>query len=120
MLVNALLVGRSSRAWPDKVFLIARIGLLLAVRQESEGHCDVYLKKGAEHLPNGVQIGYLIGTFSKPIPNAGKRTEGRAKWALLTDFNEVYDDDCVWAIVHRDTIVLNERPLVRRCHPNRP
>ena len=31
VLVTALLVGRSSRAWPDKVSLIARIGLLLAV-----------------------------------------------------------------------------------------
>lgn len=30
---------------------------------------------------------------------------------VLVDFNEVYDDKFIWAVVHRDTVTADERSL---------
>lgn len=43
------------------------------LRQNTDGHCNVYLSRGREHLPNGIEIARLVATFSRPMPNAGQQ-----------------------------------------------
>lgn len=48
-------------------------------RQDMDGHCSVYLSRGREHLPNGIEIARLVSAFSKPMPNAGQKRQGSEK-----------------------------------------
>jgi hypothetical protein len=50
-------------------------------RRDTDGHCSLYLTRGLDHQPNGIEIAKLIQAFSKPIPNAGQkqRREGRRR-----------------------------------------
>jgi len=43
-------------------------------RQDSDGHCSVYLARGRQHVPNGVELARFGQAFGAPIPNAGQRT----------------------------------------------
>lgn len=42
-------------------------------RQHLDGHCSVYLSRGRDHLPHGVDLARFTAAFSQPIPNAGQR-----------------------------------------------
>lgn len=42
-------------------------------RQDTDGHCSVYLKRGRDHAPNGIEISRLREAFGSPIANTGQR-----------------------------------------------
>lgn len=42
-------------------------------RRNTDGHCSVYLTRGRDHAPNGIEVARLAEAFGRPITNAGQR-----------------------------------------------
>lgn len=42
-------------------------------RRDTDGHCSVYLSRGRDRPPHGVELARFTAAFSQPIPNAGQR-----------------------------------------------